>query len=55
MEAWFDDFCAPYAADALTDRPHEQLDELTRLQRRNELDRQMMEARKKAAEENGGQ
>lgn len=53
MEEWFDDYCGAYAADALTNRTYEQMDELTRLQRRNELDRQMMEARKKAAQGDG--
>lgn len=55
MEEWFDDYCGAYAADPLTDKTYEEMDELTRLQRRNELDRQMMEARKKAAQEDGEQ
>lgn len=45
MESWFDRYCALYAEDALTNRTHEELDELTRLQRRNELDRQMLVAK----------
>jgi transcriptional regulator with XRE-family HTH domain len=53
MESWFDRYCASYADDPLTNKTYEELDELTRLQRRNELDRQMMEAKRKAAEENG--
>ena len=45
-----------YYADAkLQDKEVEVLSDLERIQRRNELDRQMLEKMKKAAEENGDQ
>ena len=39
----------------MQDRKVEVLSDLERIQRRNELDRQMLEKMKKAAEENGDQ
>ena len=45
-----------YYADAkLQDKEVEVLSDLERIQRRNELDQQMLEKMKKAAEENGDQ
>ena len=55
MEAWFDEYCGTYAAVGLTDKQYEQMDTHTRLMRRLELERQLTEAKKKAAEENGDQ
>ena len=46
---------AYYAETSLPDREVEVLTNEERLKRRIELDRQMMEAKKKAAEENGDQ
>ena len=51
----FEKELAYYAGAKLQDREVEVLSDLERIQRRNELDRQMLEKMKKAAEENGDQ
>lgn len=53
LEAWIDQYCSQYAGSTLTNKTYEQLDEMELVRRRNELDRQMMAAMKKAAEGDG--
>ena len=52
-------FCRRSAPSAAPSRPFvpeiEELSDIERIKRRNELDRQMLEEKKKAAEENGDQ
>ena len=55
LDRWIEKELAYYAGAKLQDRKVEVLSELERIQRRNELDRQMLEKMKKAAEENGDQ
>ena len=55
FDRWIEKELAYYADAKLQDREVEVLSDLERIQRRNELDRQMMEKMKKAAEENGDQ
>lgn len=55
FDRWIEKELAYYAGAKLQDREVEVLSDLERIQRRNELDRQMMEKMKKAAEENGDQ
>jgi transcriptional regulator with XRE-family HTH domain len=55
FDHWFEKELAYYAETALPDREVEILSHEERLERRNALDRQMIEAQKKAAEENGDQ
>lgn len=55
FDHWFEKELAYYAETSLPDREVEVLTNEERLKRRIELDRQMMEAKKKAAEENGDQ
>jgi hypothetical protein len=53
FERWFEQELAYYANTRLPNKEVEELTDDERIQRRNELDRQMMEARKKAAQEDG--
>lgn len=53
FDHWIEDELAYYAGAKLTDREVEELTTMERIQRRNELDRQMLAEMKKAAEENG--
>ena len=53
FDHWFEKELAYYAETALPNREVVALSHEERLMRRNELDRQMMEAKKEAAEENG--
>lgn len=55
FDAWLERKLAYYADTKLVDREVEVLSNLERIQRRNELDRQMLEEKKRAAEENGSQ
>ena len=55
FDHWFEKELAYYAETSLPDREVEVLTNEERLKRRIELDRQMMEAKKKASEENGDQ
>ena len=55
FDAWFERKLAYYSDTSLVDREVEVLSSMERIQRRNELDRQMLEQKKKAAEENGSQ
>ena len=45
----------PFQNSRLEDKEVEVLSNMERIKRRNELDRQMLEEKKKAAEENGDQ
>ncbi len=54
FDHWFEEELAYYASTALPDKEPEVLSTDERLKRRNELDRQMIEAKEKAAE-NGGE
>lgn len=51
FDRWIEKELAYYADAKLQDREVEVLSDLERIQRRNELDRQMLEKMKKAAEE----
>ena len=53
--AWLERKLAYYSGANLVDREVEVLSNMERIQRRNELDRQMLEQKKKAAEDNGSQ
>ena len=53
FDHWFEKELAYYADTELPDREEEVLSVEERLKRRNELDRQMMEAKKEAAEKSG--
>jgi len=53
FDHWFEKELAYYAETALPNREVVELSHEERLMRRNELDRQMMEAKKEAAEETG--
>ena len=55
FDLWIEKELAYYADTKLEDREVEVLTPMERIQRRNELDRQMLEEMKKAAEENGSQ
>jgi transcriptional regulator with XRE-family HTH domain len=55
FDHWFEQQLAYYASSDLPNREKEVLSNEERLKRRNELDRQMLEEQKKAAEENGDQ
>lgn len=55
FDAWLERKLAYYADTKLVDREVEVLSNIERIQRRNELDRQLLEEKKKAAEENGSQ
>ena len=55
FDRWIEKELAYYADAKLQDKEVEVLTDLERIQRRNELDRQMLEKMKKAAEENGDQ
>lgn len=55
FDLWIEKELAYYADAKLEDREVEVLTPMERIQRRNELDRQMLEEMKKAAEENGSQ
>ena len=55
FDRWIEKKLAYYADAKLQDKEVEVLSDLERVQRRNELDRQMLEKMKKAAEENGDQ
>lgn len=55
FDLWIEKELAYYADAKLADREVEVLTTMERIQRRNELDRQMLEEMKKAAEENGSQ
>ena len=55
FDRWIEKELAYYAGAKLQDKEVEVLSDLERIQRRNELDRQMLEKMKKAAEENGDQ
>ena len=55
FDRWIEKELAYYADAKLQDKEVEVLSDLERIQRRNELDRQMLEKMKKAAEENGDQ
>ena len=55
FDRWIEKELAYYADAKLQDKEVEALSDLERIQRRNELDRQMLEKMKKAAEENGDQ
>ncbi len=55
FDHWIEKERAYYADAKLQDKEVEVLSDLERIQRRNELDRQMLEKMKKAAEENGDQ
>jgi transcriptional regulator with XRE-family HTH domain len=55
FDHWFEQELAYYAGADLPNREVEKLTTEERLKRRNELDRQMLEAQKKATEENGDQ
>ena len=55
FDRWIEKELAYYADAKLQDKKVEVLSDLERIQRRNELDRQMLEKMKKAAEENGDQ
>ena len=55
FDAWLERKLAYYSGANLVDREVEVLSSMERIQRRNELDRQMLEQKKKTAEENGSQ
>jgi len=55
FDHWFERELAYYADAPLKDKEIEVLSDIERIKRRNELDRQMLEEKKKAAEENGDQ
>ena len=55
FDLWIEKELAYYADAKLEDREVEVLTPMERIQRRNELDRQMLEEMKKAAEESGSQ
>ena len=55
FDAWFERKLAYYSGANLVDREVEVLSNMERIKRRNELDRQMLEQKKKAAEDNGSQ
>ena len=55
FDAWLARKLAYYSGANLVDREVEVLSNMERIQRRNELDRQMLEQKKKAAEDNGSQ
>ena len=55
FDRWIGKELAYYADAKLQDKEVEVLTDLERIKRRNELDRQMLEKMKKAAEENGDQ
>ena len=55
FDAWFERKLAYYSGANLVDREVEVLSNMERIQRRNELDRQMLEQKKKATEDNGSQ
>ena len=55
FDRWIEKELVYYADAKLQDKEVEVLTDLERIQRRNELDRQMLEKMKKAAEENGDQ
>ena len=55
FDAWLGRKLAYYSGANLVDREVEVLSNMERIQRRNELDRQMLEQQKKAAEDNGSQ
>ena len=55
FDAWFERELAYYANSRLTDKEVEVLSFRERIERRNELDRQMLEEKERAAEENGDQ
>ena len=55
FDTWLERKLAYYSGANLVDREVEVLSNMERIQRRNELDRQMLEQKKKAAEENGSQ
>ncbi len=55
FDLWIEKELAYYADVKLTDREVEVLSTMERIQRRNELDRQMLEEMKKAAEESSSQ
>lgn len=55
FDRWIEKELAYYADAKLQDKKPEVLSDLERIQRRNELDRHMLEEMKKAAEQNGGQ
>ena len=55
FDAWLERKLAYYSGANLVDREVEVLSNMERIQRRNELDRQMLEQKKKAAEDNGSQ
>ena len=55
FDAWLERKLAYYSSANLVDREVEVLSNMERIQRRNELDRLMLEQKKKAAEDNGSQ
>ena len=55
FDHWMEEELSYYSSVELTNREVEELSQEERLRRRNELDRQAVEARKKAAEEDGSQ
>ena len=55
FDSWLERKLAYYSGANLVDREVEVLSNMERIQRRNELDRQMQEQKKKAAEDNGSQ
>ena len=55
FDHWFEQELAYYANSRLEDKEVEVLSNMERIKRRNELDRQMLEEKKRAAEENGDQ
>ena len=55
FDAWLERKLAYYSSANLVDREVEVLSNMERIQRRNELDRQMLEQKKKTAEDNGSQ
>ena len=55
FDAWLERKLAYYSGANLVDREVEVLSNIERIQRRNELDRQMLEQKKKATEDNGSQ
>ena len=55
FDRWFEQELAYYANDKLQDKEIEELSDIERIQRRNDLDRKRMDEMKKAAEEGGDQ
>ncbi len=49
FDSWLDESLSYYATEVLQDREHEELPYAERIKRRNELEQQRLEARKKAA------